>query len=40
MIILGAEDGPIDTEVGTMPFGSEPLCQEKLDAISRWIAAM
>ena len=40
MIILGAEDGPLDPGVGTMPFSSDVLCEQKLDAIRRWIAAM
>lgn len=37
MIILGAVTGPIDPEVGKMPYNNPPLCQEKLDAVERWI---
>jgi len=40
MIIIGGEDGPIDPSVGTMPFNSPPLCDDKIDAIRRWIASM
>lgn len=32
-------DGPLDPEVGTMPYNNPKLCQEKLDAIERWINA-
>jgi hypothetical protein len=39
MIILGDAAGPIDPEVGTMPYNNPKLCQEKLDAIERWINA-
>jgi hypothetical protein len=39
MIILGKFDGPIDSMVGTMPYNNPRLCNEKLDAIERWIAA-
>lgn len=31
--------GPLDSEVGTMPYNNPKLCQEKLDAIERWINA-
>ena len=43
MVILGefGEDDPrIDPEVGLMPFNNELLCQEKRDAISRWIESL
>ena len=39
MIILGKFDGPLDSDVGTMPYNNPKLCQEKLDAVERWIAA-
>jgi hypothetical protein len=39
MIILGEYPGPIDNDVGTMPLNSPLLCQEKRDAIERWINA-
>ena len=40
LVILGhfGEDDPrIPEEPGLMPYNSPPLCQEKLDAIERWI---
>ncbi len=39
MIILGEFPGPLDPEVGTMPYNNPKLCQEKLDAVERWIMA-
>jgi hypothetical protein len=41
MIILGDPryPGPIDPDVGTMPQNSPLICQDKLDAIERWINA-
>lgn len=39
MVILGQYDGPIDEDVGTMPYNSPLLCQEMRDAIERWIEA-
>jgi hypothetical protein len=42
MVILGEFPGPpgmIDPLVGTMPSNSPLLCQEKRDAIERWINA-
>lgn len=45
MIILGDDvtppkyPGPIDMDFGTMPQNSPLLCQEKRDAIERWILA-
>ncbi|HUQ06440.1 MAG TPA: hypothetical protein VM261_28245 [Kofleriaceae bacterium] len=39
MMILGDAAGPLDPEVGTMPYNNPRLCQEKLDAIERWINA-
>lgn len=38
MIILGHFDGPL-AESGTMPYNSPLLCEEKRDAIARWIEA-
>lgn len=40
LIILGHVDGPIDDEVGTMPFNSATLCPQKLDAIQRWVESL
>lgn len=37
MIILGQFEGPLG-EGGTMPFNNPLLCQQKRDAIERWIA--
>jgi hypothetical protein len=39
MVILGEVPGPLDPDVGTMPLNSPLLCQEKRDAIERWIMA-
>lgn len=39
MIILGDVSGPLDPDVGTMPYNNPKLCQEKLDAVERWIQA-
>ena len=39
MVILGEYPGPLDPVVGTMPSNSPLLCQEKRDAIERWIVA-
>jgi hypothetical protein len=39
MIILGEFAGPLAEDVGTMPYNNPKLCQEKLDAIERWIMA-
>ncbi len=36
-IIIGGAPGPIDPEVGAMPLNNPPLCQEKIDAVGRWI---
>jgi hypothetical protein len=38
MVALGAVAGPLP-ESGTMPAGQDPLCDEKRDAIARWIDA-
>jgi hypothetical protein len=38
LVILGQKDGPIDSQVGTMPYQNPLLCKEKRDAIERWIA--
>jgi hypothetical protein len=37
VIILGGAPGPIDPEVGMMPYNNPPLCREKIDAVRRWI---
>jgi hypothetical protein len=39
MVILGAQPGPLDSTVGTMPLNSPLLCDEKRQAIARWITA-
>jgi hypothetical protein len=39
MIITGKYSGVISPTVGTMPSRNPLLCQEKLDAMDRWIAA-
>jgi hypothetical protein len=39
MIITGQVNGPLPTGVGTMPFNSPLLCEEKRAAMQRWIAA-
>lgn len=39
MILLGKYTGPLDPEVGTMPYASPLLCDQKRDAIDRWILA-
>jgi hypothetical protein len=39
MVILGQFSGPLDPDIGTMPENSPLLCQEKRDAIQRWIMA-
>jgi len=38
LVALGAVDGPLP-ESGTMPAGQDPLCDEKRDAVARWIDA-
>lgn len=40
MVILGSYPGDIDPEVGTMPFNNPLLCQQKRDAIERWIVSL
>jgi hypothetical protein len=39
MIILTGMGGPLDPEIGTMPLNNPRLCQQKIDAVGRWIAA-
>jgi hypothetical protein len=39
MIAVGQYPGPIDPDVGTMPYNNPLLCKEKRDAIERWIVA-
>ena len=36
LVAMGAMPGPVPTG-GVMPLSSSKLCQEKLDAVSRWI---
>jgi hypothetical protein len=38
MVALGAVSGPLPKD-GVMPDGQTPLCQDKIDAVQRWIAA-
>ena len=43
LVILGqygADDPRIDASIGTMPPNGELLCEEKRDAIERWIAEL
>ena len=40
LIILGHLEGPIEPDVGTMPFNSDTLCPQKLEAIERWIESL
>ena len=39
MVAVGQYPGPLDPQVGTMPYNSRLLCKEKRDALERWIAA-
>lgn len=38
LVAIGAISGPLP-QAGVMPLGSAALCQEKRDAVQRWIAA-
>jgi len=38
MVVLGRYPGPLPPG-GTMPLSSPPLCDQKIDAIERWITA-
>ena len=40
MVMLGSYTGPLDPDVGTMPFNNPLLCRQKRDAIERWIASL
>ena len=40
MVLLTGEGGPLDDEVGTMPYNNPKLCDPKIDAIRRWITAL
>jgi hypothetical protein len=40
MAILGDVDGPLTDGIGTMPFNNPLLCQQKRDAIRRWINSL
>ncbi len=39
VIIMGGAAGPLAPDVGTMPYNNPRLCNEKVDAVKRWIAA-
>lgn len=39
MVVLGQYPGPLDQDIGTMPYNSPLLCKDKRDAIERWILA-
>jgi hypothetical protein len=39
MIIMGQYQGPLNPDVGTMPLNNPLLCEEKRDAVERWIMA-
>jgi hypothetical protein len=39
MVVLGQYPGPLDEDIGTMPYNTPLLCKEKRDAIERWILA-
>ncbi len=38
MVAIGAVAGPLPKD-GTMPFGLPTMCQDKIEAVQRWIAA-
>lgn len=38
LVAMGAMQGPVPTG-GVMPLGSPALCQDKLDAVQRWVEA-
>ena len=40
LAIMGGVDGPITEGIGTMPFNNPILCEQKLDAIRRWIGSL
>jgi hypothetical protein len=40
MIILGHKPGEVPDDPGFMPFGSDLLCTQKLEAIERWIESL
>ncbi len=40
MVLLGSREGPIDPMIGTMPFKNPLLCEEKRDAVERWISSL
>lgn len=39
MVAIHEVPGPIDPQIGYMPYRSRELCQEKKDALERWIMA-
>lgn len=40
LIILGGRPGPLDEDVMTMPYSSPPLCDEKIEAVARWVESL
>jgi len=40
MVLLTGEGGPLDDDVGTMPYNNPKLCEPKVDAIRRWITGL
>lgn len=40
VIMEGMPENLIDSSVGIMPYGSPKLCQQKIDAICRWIESL
>ena len=40
MVILGDVEGPLTDGIGTMPFNNPTLCQQKQDAVRRWIGTL
>lgn len=40
MVLLTGEGGPLDDEVGTMPYNNPRLCDPKIEAVRRWITSL
>ncbi len=40
MVLLTGEGGPLDDEVGTMPYNNPKLCEPKIEAVRRWISSL
>ncbi|MEZ4366871.1 MAG: hypothetical protein R2939_11350 [Kofleriaceae bacterium] len=38
LVITGHRPGPINTDIGNMPYDNQLLCVEKREALERWIA--